>query len=123
MQMVLSNILTNASEAIEGKGSIRVSIQEVVITNDTAKDFPGLTPGNYACLTVTDDGKCMDEETKKRIFEPFFTTRFYGRGLGMAAAYDIVKNHGGWISVDSELGRGTIVKICLPALRADRLGR
>lgn len=116
MQMVLSAVLTNASEAIEGKGRIFVAYQKVVITDDTIKDFPGLKPGNYACLTVIDNGKGMDEETRTRIFEPFFTTKFEGRGLGMAAAYGIVKNHEGWISVDSELGKGTAVKIYLPAV-------
>ena len=58
----------------------------------------------------------MDEETKKRVFEPFFTTKFLGRGLGLAAAYGIVKNHDGWISIESQLGRGTSVRIYLPAV-------
>jgi sensor histidine kinase regulating citrate/malate metabolism len=56
----------------------------------------------------------MDENTGRRIFHPFFTTRFQGRGLGMAAAYGIIKNHGGWISVNSKKGKGTKVKIFLP---------
>ena len=116
MQMVLSAVLTNASEAMEGKGHIHVAYQKVAIADDTTEDFPGLKPGNYACLTVTDDGKGMDEQTRTRIFEPFFTTKFEGRGLGMAAAHGIVKSHDGLISVDSELDKGTTVKIYLPAV-------
>jgi len=122
IQMVLSAVLANASEAMEGKGCIRVACRKVVIRDDTVRDFPGLKPGSYACLTVTDDGHGMDEKTKSRIFEPFFTTRFEGRGLGMAAAYGIIRNHDGGISVDSKLGRGTTVKIYLPAIENFREG-
>ena len=118
MQMVLSAVLINASEAMDGKGCIRIACRNIMITDETVKDFPGLKPGNYVNLMITDDGKGMDKETKKRIFEPFFTTNFQGRGLGMAAVYGIVKNHAGWILVDSEPGRGTIIKIYLPATRA-----
>lgn len=115
MQMLLSAILINASEAMNGKGCIRIACKNIMLTDKDVEDFSGLKPGNYVTLTITDDGKGMDKETRKRIFEPFFTTKFEGRGLGMAAAYGIVKNHDGWISVDSEPGRGTIVKIYLPA--------
>ena len=116
LHMVLSAILANASEAMEGKyGQVHVTCRKFVLTDDDTKEFSGLNPGNYACISITDDGRGMDDETRNRIFEPFFTTKITGRGLGMAAAYGIVKNHKGWISVDSELDKGTIVKIYLPA--------
>lgn len=118
MQMVISAILSNASEAIEDAGRIRVECGNEDMAGDVEK-FPGLRPGPYACLSIEDDGRGMDEETRSRIFEPFFTSKFEGRGLGMAASYGIVKNHGGWISVDSELERGTTVRVYLPATRPE----
>jgi len=117
MQMVLSAIVANASEALEGEGHIRISTKEVGIDEEFVKHHPGLKPGPYVCLTVEDDGKGMNEETKSRVFEPFFTTKFQGRGLGMAAVYGIVQNHGGWISVDSKLEKGTVIQVNLPALK------
>ena len=115
MQMVLSAVLVNASEALEGKGRIELTCSNTTVNDETIKDLPELKPGNYICLTITDNGEGMDKDTKKRIFEPFFTTKFQGRGLGMAAAYGIVKNHDGSIVVDSKPDQGTTVKIYLPA--------
>jgi len=116
MQMMLSAVLSNASEALEGEGLIRISTRDEKIDEEFAKTIPDLKPGLYVCLTIEDKGKGMDEETRSKVFDPFFTTKFQGRGLGMAAAYGIIKNHGGWISLDSELGKGTVVRICLPAV-------
>jgi PAS domain S-box-containing protein len=118
MQMALHAILTNALEAIETQGFIRIICRKEVMTDESVKFYSGLAPGTYACLTVEDNGKGMEEETRGRVFEPFFTTHFPGRGLGMAAVYGIVKNHDGWISVESQLGKGTIVKIRLSVLLA-----
>jgi PAS domain S-box-containing protein len=118
MQMVLSAIISNASEAVETNGRIRISCGNKLVTEEFANEFNGLYPGYYVVLSVEDNGKGMDEQTLKRIFEPFFTTKFHGRGLGMAETYGIVKNHDGWISVDSEPGRGTAVHIFLPAIDA-----
>jgi CheY-like chemotaxis protein len=84
------------------------------------KEHPDLKPGPYVCLSVEDDGKGMDEEVKSRIFDPFFTTHFIGRGLGMPAAYGIVKNHHGTITVNSEIGKGTAFSIYLPAIEAEK---
>jgi len=114
MQMVLSALLANANEAIEDEGLIRITAENKNFDEDFTKQHPGLKPGAYVCLTIEDDGKGMDEETKDGIFEPFFTTKFQGRGMGMAAVYGIIKNHDGWIYVDSELGKGTTVQIYLP---------
>jgi PAS domain S-box-containing protein len=120
MQMVLSAVLQNASEAIEGEGRIQISTKNEAIDALSADDPPGFKPGSYVSITVTDEGKGMDEETRNRIFEPFFTQKIQGRGLGMAAAYGIVKNHDGYIFIDSELDKGTMVRILLPAIEEDR---
>lgn len=120
LQMILSALLQNASEAIENRGRIRIICRNEDIQPDDAKNLPGLNPGLYVSLTIRDDGKGMDEDTKNRAFEPFFTKKFQGRGLGLAAVYGIVKNHNGWISIDSKLGSGTTVKIYLPAKFEDK---
>ena len=119
MQMVLSVILANSNEAIKDEGLIKITAENKDIDDNVIKHHPGLKPGYYVCLTIEDDGKGMDAETKDGIFEPFFTTKFQGRGMGMAAVYGIVKNHDGWIYVDSELGKGTTVRIYLPAISAE----
>ena len=115
--MVLSILLSNSAEAFESEGLIKIVCRNELIMKEDTKAFPGLVPGPYVSLTVEDNGRGMDEETKGRAFEPFFTTKFVGRGLGLAAAYGIVKNHGGWISIESQPGRGTSVCVYLPAVR------
>lgn len=117
MQMVISSIVANANEAILKEGRIRVSARNVELDEASCKG--SMQPGNYVQVTVTDDGKGMDEETQNRIFEPFFTTHFIGRGLGMAAVYGIVSNHSGSISVESRPGGGTRVQMNLPAVWED----
>ena len=119
MQMVLSAIMGNSNEAMEGPGRIRISTRNMDLDQEIIKDYPGLKPGPHVCLSIEDDGKGMDEETRRRVFDPFFTTHFMGRGLGMASVYGIVKNHDGSITVDSEPGKGTVVRIYLPAISAD----
>ncbi len=118
MQMMLSAVLTNACDALENGGHIWVSCKSEMITEKDVVCFPGLKPGNYARLKIIDDGIGMDAGIKDRVFEPFFSTKFAGRGLGMAGAYGIVKNHGGWIYIDSEKGKGTAVKIYLPLIKS-----
>jgi nitrogen-specific signal transduction histidine kinase/ActR/RegA family two-component response regulator len=120
MQMVLSAVLSNASEAMEDQGRIRIACRNRMITDDSSNDLLRLKPGPYVHLKIEDDGKGMDKETAAQIFEPFYTTKFQGRGLGMAAVYGIIKNHNGSIFVDSTLGKGTTVHIYIPAIDTDR---
>jgi len=117
--MVLSAILANSNEAIEDKGFIRITGENKDVDENFTNQHPGLKPGYYVCVTIEDDGKGMDKETRAGIFEPFFTTKFQGRGMGMAAVYGIVRNHDGWIYVESEWGKGTTVQIYLPAIEIE----
>jgi signal transduction histidine kinase/CheY-like chemotaxis protein len=114
LQMVFSAVMSNASEAIEGSGSIRVAVQKKDVDDKYAMQHPGLKVGQYVRLTVEDDGKGLDIESKERVFEPFYSTKLQGRGLGMAASYGVIINHGGWIEIDSEPGKGAVVSIYLP---------
>lgn len=114
MQMVLLAVLANAAESIERSGCIRIITRTMEVDEEHAIDHAGLQPGPYACLAIEDDGRGMDAETRARVFEPFFSTKYVGRGLGMAAVYGIVKNHGGLVLVDSALEKGTVIRIFLP---------
>lgn len=114
LQMVLSAVLTNAHEAMDGHGKIYIACEKINAgTKDKALPVE-LSPGEYVCLSIADNGKGMDEETRERIFEPFFTTRFEGRGLGMAAAFGIITNHNGTIKVASQKNKGSTVSIFIP---------
>jgi len=115
LQMVLLALVTNASEAIGGEGMIEVRTGEYFLDDSSAQHHGDLKPGPFAFLTVKDNGRGMDRETCSRIFEPFFTTKFQGRGFGMSAVYGIVRNHEGWIFLDSAINKGTEVKIILPS--------
>jgi signal transduction histidine kinase/CheY-like chemotaxis protein len=119
MQMLLAAILSNASEAMDGQGLISIHLNNTTISPKACQDHPGLKPGNYVLLSITDNGRGMDEQTRARSFEPFFTTKFQGRGLGMAAVYGIVKKHGGFVYVDSVAGDGTTVSIYLKGAKSE----
>lgn len=114
IRIVLEAVLYNAVEAMQNKGEVIIATQKVRLTKSHGAVAAGLTTGHYAQITITDKGIGMDEETCRRIFEPFFTTKFVGRGLGMAAAYGIVRNHDGLIQVASTPDVGTQVNIYLP---------
>jgi len=121
MQMVLHLILSNASEAMQKKGLIQISVREVEISDDVAQSHKGFRPGHFVCLSVSDEGIGMDAQILKQIYDPFFSTKFRGRGLGMAAVSGIIKNHNGFIDISSEVGQGTAVSIYLPVTTADSI--
>ena len=116
LRVALTAALTNAVEAIEKQGTIRVQCRKEQLSGKAQIGDLSLPAGEYAWLTITDDGMGMEEQARRRIFEPFFTTKVYGRGLGMAAVYGIIKNHDGGVEVFSEPGKGTTVHIYLPAV-------
>jgi PAS domain S-box-containing protein len=116
MRAVLSAIVTNAIEAINGDGRIKIVCRNEVLPATQTKSGPVLAPGPYVSLAIEDNGQGMDEQTRKRAFEPFFTTKFVGRGLGLAAVYGIVKSHNGWVALESHPDRGTTVRIHFPAI-------
>ena len=116
IEQVLFNLFVNASHAMPGGGEIRIATGSVFLDEKEAP-LRQANPGRYAFIRVADTGTGMDRATLQRIFDPFFTTKEVGRGtgLGLASAYGIVKNHGGFIEVTSTPGRGTTFQIHLPA--------
>ncbi|MCE5281944.1 MAG: PAS domain S-box protein [Deltaproteobacteria bacterium] len=116
IEQVLLNLYINGWQAMPAGGKLRIETRNMILDQTDAK-VRDVSPGPYAQISVTDTGVGMDEKTKARIFEPFFTTRVprQGKGLGLAAAYGIIRGHRGYISAASEVGHGTTVTICLPA--------
>ena len=119
LEQILLNLSVNSRDAMPrgGRLAIRISLREV----DTAylRKSVEATAGRFVCLSHTDTGGGIPPENIQRIFEPFFTTKELGKGtgLGLATVYGIVKQHKGWIEVESDLGKGTTFNIFLPASR------
>jgi CheY-like chemotaxis protein len=121
LEQVIVNLVVNASDEMPGGGKLSIETTNTQIGNDEAgRRGADVQPGPFVTLTIRDTGRGMDAETKARLFEPFFTKKGVGKGtgLGLATVYGIVKQSGGFIDVESELGEGAAFSIHLPAVLA-----
>jgi nitrogen-specific signal transduction histidine kinase/ActR/RegA family two-component response regulator len=117
LHQVLLNLCVNARDAMPAGGRLSITAQNVRIDENYAGMSPEAKPGAYACLIVTDTGTGIPPEVMDKIFDPFFTTKEVGKGtgLGLSTLIGVVKNHSGFVTVESEVGRGSTFKIYLPA--------
>jgi PAS domain S-box-containing protein len=118
IEQVILNIYMNALQAMPQGGTLTVRTENVIIDKERFTPYR-VRAGDYVRISVIDTGIGMDEKTQRRIFDPFFTTKEMGRGtgLGLASVYGIIKNHGGFIHVNSQTDQGTRFEIYLPASR------
>lgn len=117
MHELLLNLATNAREAMPHGGTLTLSLSQHTFTAEDCSNNLDTRPGLFVELCVRDTGCGMTPEVRERIFEPFFTTKKpgQGQGMGLSVAFGIVKGHKGWIAVDSQLGKGSVFHIYLPA--------
>ena len=111
------NLFTNASQAMEKTGGIlKISAEDECLTDESARKYSGISPGDYVKITISDTGEGIAPEITDRIFEPYFTTREFGKGsgLGLTVVHGIVKSLRGAVSVESRPGRGAVFSVLLP---------
>ena len=116
LEQVLMNLVVNARDAMPEGGTIRLESEAVRLTQPMTRDRATVPAGNYALIRVSDTGVGIPEDRLQKIFEPFFTTKKAGEGtgLGLSTAYGIIKQSGGFIFVDSTLGKGSMFQIYMP---------
>jgi len=110
---VIQNLVLNADQAMAKPGTITIKAENITI--DTDNDF-GMSKGYYIKVTVIDEGCGIPDDIKSKIFDPYFTTKPDGNGLGLATSYSIIKKHLGYITLESEIGKGSQFSFYLPAL-------
>ena len=121
VHQILLNLCINARDAMPSGGTLTLALENFEVDDHYASMTPGAKAGPHVLLTVSDTGIGISPETISKIFDPFFTTKELGQGtgLGLSTTIGIVKGHGGFMEVDSEVGRGTNFKVLLPANRSE----
>jgi two-component system, cell cycle sensor histidine kinase and response regulator CckA len=116
IEQIVMNLMVNSRDAMPGGGKLLIETSAIEIGAAHVRQNPEACAGGFVCLTVTDTGCGIERKLLPRIFEPFFTTKEIGKGtgLGLATVYGIVKQHHGWVEVESEVGVGTTFKVFLP---------
>jgi CheY-like chemotaxis protein len=116
MEQVLLNLVVNARDAMPRGGQLSIRIAIVDVNEEHVQRHPEARPGRFVCVSNTDTGTGIPPENLSRIFEPFFTTKEVGKGtgLGLATVYGIVKQHLGWVEVESAVGKGATFRIYIP---------
>jgi PAS domain S-box-containing protein len=117
LEQVLMNLCVNARDAMPGGGTLSLRMENRVFDKNHPAANLEAKPGSYVVISVSDTGMGMAQEVQDRIFEPFFTTKEQGKGtgLGLSTALAIVKSHGGFVNCYSEVGKGSVFKVYLPA--------
>ncbi|MBU1156853.1 MAG: PAS domain S-box protein, partial [Proteobacteria bacterium] len=121
VQQILMNLCSNAAQAMEGEGEMRVGLVKVEVSEAQAQDIsPDMEPGPYLRLSVRDSGQGISPEHLPRIFDPFFTTKEVGKGTGMglSVVHGLVQAHGGFITAESRPGEGSLFAVYLPVIDA-----
>lgn len=123
LEQVLMNLVTNARDAMPRGGRLQVTTERVFVDDESVTTLGPGKPSRCALITVSDTGHGMDPEVLSRIFDPFFTTKEVGKGtgLGLSVVYGIVRQHDGFIRVQSDPGKGTSFRIYLPLIAGEEV--